>query len=106
MVEKKFNDVEKANEKKGRCIYAAPVARSLIQKGFSVMDIKPNKENRDRTVFVFEETDDFNAVAENLLADYIEKKKKKYEQKHLNELQREAVLPDYKQNSVFNDSNY
>lgn len=70
------------------------------------MDIKPNKENRDRTVFVFEETDDFNAVAESLLAEYIEKKKQRYDRERLNAMQREAVLPDYKQNSAFNDSNY
>lgn len=106
MEEKKFNDVEKANEKKGRCIYAAPVARALIQRGFPLMDIKPNKENRNRTVFVFEETDDFNAVAESLLAEYIEKKKQRYDRERLNAMQREAVLPDYKQNSAFNDSNY
>lgn len=104
MEEKKFNYVE--NEKKGRCIYAAPVARALIQKGFAVMDIKPNKENHDKTVFVFEETDDFNAAAEGLLLEYIDKKNKAYERKRLNSMQREAILPDYKKNSAFNDSNY
>lgn len=105
MEEKKIENVS-ANEKRGRCIYAAPVARVLIQRGFPLMDIKPNKENRDRTVFVFEETDNFNAVAESLLAEYIEKKKQRYDRDRLNAMQREAVLSEYKPDGAFNDRNY
>lgn len=80
------------NEKKGRCIYAAPVARELIRKGYAIMDIKPNKENHDKTVFIFEETDDFNAALGDVLAGYSEKKEKKAEQRRLNEVMRKTFL--------------
>lgn len=107
MEEKKFNDIEKANEKKGRCVYAAPVARALLHRGFSVIDIKPNKADRNRTVCVFEETDNFNAALEEVLSEYIEKKEAKAEQKRLNAMQREAAeIADYVPTGRFNDSNY
>lgn len=79
-------------EKKGRCIYAAPVARELIRRGYIVTDIKPNKENRDKIVFVFGETDDFNAVLEEILNAYGERKAQRMEQKRLNELTRKTFL--------------
>ena len=79
-------------EKKGRCVYAAPVARELIRRGFRVMDIKPNKENKDKTVFIFEETDNFNAVLEEILVAFGERKAQRSEQRRLNELTRRTFL--------------
>lgn len=79
-------------EKKGRCIYAAPVAREFVRRGFKIIDIKPNKENRDKTVFVFEETNDFNAALEEILNEYSERKAQRMEQKRLNELTRKTFL--------------
>lgn len=91
MEEKKIENVS-LNEEKGRCVYAAPVARSLVRKGYSVIDIKPNRENHDRTVFVFKETDDFNTAMEEILKVYSEKKSQKSEQKRLNEITRRTFL--------------
>lgn len=42
-----------------KCIYAAWAARKLIKAGEKVVDIKANKENPDKTVFVFEKTPEF-----------------------------------------------
>lgn len=91
MEEKKFENIS-VNEKKARCIYAAPVARELLRRGYVITDIKPNKENHDKTVFVFEETDDFNSVLEDVLVDYNEKKEKKSERRRLNEVMRKTFL--------------
>lgn len=91
MEEKKIENVS-ANEKKGRCVYAAPVARSLIRRGFKVIDIKPNKENHDKTVHVFEETVDFNSALEEILNEYNEKKAKRMESRRLNELTRRTFF--------------
>lgn len=91
MEEKKIENVS-VNEKKGRCVYAAPVARELIRRGFVVIDIKPNKENHLQTVFVFAETDDFNAALEEILNEYAERKAKRMENRRLNELTRKTFL--------------
>lgn len=82
------NRINENNEVKGRCVYAAPIARALVHKNYRIIDVKPNKENSDKTVFVFEETDDFNADFECALNDY----KKKKEQKRLNRLARETFV--------------
>lgn len=95
MDEKKIMEtdtVKTTSEKRGRCIYAAPVARELIRREFTVIDIKPNKENHDKTVFVFEETADFNAALEEILNEYSERKAQRMEQKRLNELERKTFL--------------
>lgn len=91
MEEKKIENVS-VNEKKGRCIYAAPVARALIRRGFIVIDIKPNKENPAATVFVFEETDGFNAALEEILNEYANRKAQRMENRRLNELTRKTFL--------------
>lgn len=42
-------------------IFSPRIARKLIAAGFTVVDIRPNDENRDKTVFIFEGTDEFYA---------------------------------------------
>lgn len=44
---------------KGKLIFSNAIARHLIQKGHKVIDIKPHKENKDRTIFVFEVDENF-----------------------------------------------
>lgn len=39
-----------------KAIFSAGIARKLIQKGFVVKDIQPNKNNQAYTVFYFEDT--------------------------------------------------
>lgn len=45
--------------RKSRLIFDAKIARRLLKEGFVVIDIKPNRENTDRSIFVFENTEEF-----------------------------------------------
>ena len=36
-----------------KLIFTAKLARHLLKQGYQIIDIKPNKDNSDRTVFVF-----------------------------------------------------
>ena len=42
-----------------KCIKSAKIAKQLIQKGYIVRDIKPNRDNENATVFLFEITPSF-----------------------------------------------
>lgn len=58
-----MNTVEK-DTRKSRLIFDAKIARKLLKQNFVVIDIKPNRENTDKSVFVFENTEEFkNALA-------------------------------------------
>lgn len=45
-------------EKNSVLVFNPKIARDLIKQGFQVIDIKPFKENVDRTIFVFERTEE------------------------------------------------
>jgi hypothetical protein len=45
--------------RKSRLIFDARMARKLLKMGFVVIDIKPNRENTDKSIFVFENTEEF-----------------------------------------------
>lgn len=40
-----------------KIIVKPPIARTLLQKGNLIIDIKPNKDNPKETVFVFQDTE-------------------------------------------------
>jgi hypothetical protein len=42
-----------------KSIFTAGVARHLLRLGNPIYDIKPDKKNDDKTIFVFEETEKF-----------------------------------------------
>lgn len=42
-----------------KTIFSPRVARYLLKEGNSIYDIKPNKDNKDRTLFIFHVTDKF-----------------------------------------------
>lgn len=42
-----------------KSIFTAGVARYLLKLGNPIYDIKPDKNNNDKTIFVFEETKKF-----------------------------------------------
>ena len=44
-------------DKKYKSIFTPYVARRLLHMGNPIYDIKPDKNNRDKTIFVFEVTD-------------------------------------------------
>ena len=39
-----------------KCVFTPFVARKLLKMGNPIIDIKPCKENRDKTIFIFENT--------------------------------------------------
>ena len=43
-----------------KSIFTAGVARYLLRLGNPIYDIKPDKNNKDKTIFIFEETEKFN----------------------------------------------
>ena len=45
-------------EKVLKCIISPKLARTLIKLGFVVKDIRPNREIRDATIFLFEDTEE------------------------------------------------
>ena len=42
-----------------KSIFTPGVARYLLKLGNPIYDIKPDKKNNDKTIFVFEETEKF-----------------------------------------------
>lgn len=48
-------------DKRYKEIFTPYVARRLLRMGNPIIDIKPDKNNRDKTIFIFEVTDKFNA---------------------------------------------
>lgn len=52
-------------EKKAKLVFNAGVARKLLKAGCHIIDVKADRDNKDKTVFVFERDDTFeNAFAE------------------------------------------
>lgn len=49
-------------EKEYKIIFNAGCARNLLKNGIPIYDIKPDKNNPERTLFVFEKTEDFKRV--------------------------------------------
>lgn len=58
---------DKKDMRKSRLVFDAKMARKLLKQGFVVIDIKPNRENTDKTIFVFENTDEFKVALEKLM---------------------------------------
>lgn len=55
---------------KCKLIFNTGVARRLIRDyGLRVVDIKPEKSNKDKTVFVFEETEEFSNAMQTITAE-------------------------------------
>ena len=52
-----------------RLVCDARVARKLLKSGFVVIDIKPNKSNPDKSVFIFENTDAFKVALDEITAE-------------------------------------
>ena len=60
-------EINKKDTRQSRLIFDAKIARKLLKMGFVVIDIKPNRENTDKSIFVFENTEEFqNALTEIL----------------------------------------
>lgn len=46
-----------SDEVKFKVILNPAIARKLLQLGNTILDIKPNKNNKSETVFIFEDTE-------------------------------------------------
>lgn len=55
------------------------IARKLLKKGYVVIDIKPNKSNPDKSVFIFENTEEFKVALEEVTAEIKTKEEVKEE---------------------------
>ena len=53
--------------RKSRLIFDAKIARKLLKQGFVVIDIKPNRENTDKSIFVFENTEEFKQALTQIM---------------------------------------
>ena len=51
-------------DKNLKCIMSPHLAKILINKGFTVKDIKPNNQIKNGSVFLFENTDELNLIVE------------------------------------------
>jgi thymidine phosphorylase len=75
-------EIIEKDTRKSRLIFDAKIARKLLKQNFVVIDIKPNRENTDKSIFVFENTEEFqNALTQ--LMDEIKAKKEAEESEQL-----------------------
>ncbi len=52
----------------GRCVYVPALTRKLLRMGHKIIDIKPNREDRERTVHILENTDKLDEDLRALIA--------------------------------------
>lgn len=64
-------------EKQGRIISDPSLARKLIRNGFALIDIKPKRKYPRESVFVFDNTDDFNEMLEVFIKEREEERAEK-----------------------------
>ena len=73
-------NINEKDTRKSRLIFDARIARKLLKQGFVVIDIKPNRENTDKSIFVFENTEEFKLALTNIITEMKEKKESEDEQ--------------------------
>ena len=61
-------------KKEYKLVFNAGVARQLIRMGLIVADIKKDRDNPDKTVFVFKRTPEFEAAFEQINKEIAESK--------------------------------
>ena len=73
-------EINEKDMRKSRLIFDAKIARKLLKMGFVVIDIKPNRENTDKSIFVFENTEEFKHALTQILDEIKTKKEFEVEQ--------------------------
>lgn len=64
----------KNENKKSKLIFDARLARALCKKNFPIIDIKPLRGEPEKTVFVFENTEAFQAAFTDMMEEAKAKK--------------------------------
>ncbi len=64
----------KNENKKSKLIFDARLARALCKKNFPIIDIKPLRGEPEKTVFVFENTEAFQAAFAEMMEEAKAKK--------------------------------
>lgn len=67
-------EIRERDTRKSRLIFDAKIARKLLKMGFVVIDIKPNRENTDKSIFVFENTEEFKQALTEIIDEMVAKK--------------------------------
>ena len=57
-----------------QCIMSPHLAKMLINKGFVVRDIKPNKDIVNGTVFLFDKSNEINKIIEEYKTERLRRK--------------------------------
>ena len=76
--------INEKDTRQSRLIFDAKIARKLLKMGFVVIDIKPNRENTDKSIFVFENTDEFKQALAQIMDEIKAKKEVEVEQLSMN----------------------
>ena len=66
-----------ATEKPTKLVFKAEIARQLLKCGGKIVDIKPDRSNRDRTVFCFENDENFRERFNEILNDLSDEKNRR-----------------------------
>ena len=77
------------NVQDGRIIRKAQLARNLLHKGNTIIDIKPSRDMPGASVFVFANTEKLKSDMDELMAEYAANKEK--DRVNINELVRIEV---------------
>lgn len=66
--------------KESRLVFKADIARQLMKAKCYPIDIKPDRKNHDRTIFVFANDDKFQTTFNEILNDIQDERQKKRRQ--------------------------
>lgn len=66
--------------KKSKLVFDPRVARALCKKNFPIVDIKPLRGEPDKTVFIFNNTEEFQAAFAQIMDEVKAKKESEPEQ--------------------------
>ena len=66
--------------KESKLVFDPRIARALCKKNFPIIDIKPLRGEPDKTVFVFENTEDFQVAFAQIMDEVKSKKAAESEQ--------------------------
>jgi hypothetical protein len=71
---KGINEIMENMKKEYKLVFNSGVARRLLRMGINIADIKADRANPDKTVFVFKRTPEFEAAFEQMNKEIAEAK--------------------------------